>query len=288
MTSLIASYDACRRVNAEHGRTYYLATRLLPSEVRPAVHALYAFARVADEVVDDLSSVADAEQKRAALHALADPRWDHPVAPAFRDTLARWGIPDSQVRDFLAAMHADLTVTSYPTYADLQDYMHGSAAVIGLQLLPLLRPVVPASLAAPYAADLGVAFQLTNFLRDVGEDLDRGRLYLPLEDLARFGLSREDLETRVLDDRVRALLAFEISRTRALYRVAAQGIRLLHPASRPCVETALTLYAAILDEIERQDYPVLTRRVSVGTGRRLRVAVPHMVSARRRAVTTTG
>ncbi len=286
--TLAQSYRACRDINAAHGRTYFLATRLLPSDVRPAVHALYAFARVADEVVDDLASMASEEDKRAALHALGTPDWDHPVAPAFRDTLARWDIPEQQVRDFLAAMHADLTITSYATFEDLRGYMHGSAAVIGLQLLPLLRPVVPRGLAAPYAEDLGVAFQLTNFLRDVGEDLDRGRLYLPLEDLERFGLTRADLERRVLDDRVKDLLRFEIARTRQIYRVAAQGIRLLDPRSRPCVETALALYGGILNEIERQDFPVLTRRVSVGRARRARIAVPALVSARRAAVTLTG
>ena len=130
-----------------------------------------------------------------------------------------------------------------------------------------------------------MAFQLTNFLRDVGEDLDRGRLYLPLEDLARFDLDRAALESRVVDDRVRALLRFEVARTRAWYAVAAQGIRLLHPRSRPCVEVALRLYARILDEIEHRDFPVLTRRVTVGQLRRARIALPAAVSTLSRAVT---
>ena len=276
--TLARSYAACRRVNARHGRTFYVATRLLPAAKRPAVHALYAFARVADEVVDDLGSTATVAQKRAQLDALADPGWQHPVAPAFHDTLARWDIPVAHVEAFLASMRADLDVVSYPTYDDLLGYTYGSAAVIGLQLRPVLEPVVPLAVAAPYAADLGLAFQLTNFLRDVGEDLDRGRLYLPLEDLDAFRVSREQLEARVLDDRVRRLLAFEIERTRAIYRTAAQGVRLLHPTSRPCIEAALSLYGRILDEIERHDYPVLSRRVSVGVARRARVAVPALLA----------
>jgi len=266
--SLDASYAACRALNAQHGRTYFLATRLLPAASRRSVHALYAFARVADDLVD-------------VHHRSLDELWEHPVVPAFRDTVERHQIPWEHVEAFLASMQQDLHVSSYATWEDLLGYTYGSAAVIGLMLLPVLGTVVDADLAAPYAADLGNAFQLTNFLRDVGEDLDRGRLYLPLEDLDAFGVSRADLESRVRDDRVRALLRFEIARARGLYSSAAQGIRLLDPAARPCVETAHTLYGGILDEIERADFPVLTRRVAVGTARRLRVAVPALLSAGR-------
>lgn len=275
MTDLQASYAACQEVNSAYGRTYYLATRMLPAWKRPSVHALYAFARVADDLVD-------------VTGESLDKVWDSPVIPAFQDTLARWEIPQSYVDAFLHSMRMDLTTTSYDTDEDLQEYVWGSAAVIGLQMLPILEPVVPREVAAPYAADLGVAFQLTNFLRDVGEDLDRGRLYLPLVDLDRFGVSREDLEARVLTPRIRELLAFEVAKTRALYVTATQGVRLLHPSSRPCIETALALYGGILREIEREDFPVLTRRVSVGLGRRARVALPALVSARRLAVTSTG
>ncbi len=289
MSSLENSYTACRTVNAAYGRTYYLATRLLPAWKRPSVHALYAFARVADEIVDDLSSHATDDEKAAALRQFDDlETWDHEIAPAVRDTLARWDIPAAYVEAFLASMTMDLTVASYQTWDDLMGYVYGSAAVIGLQMLPLLEPIVPREIAAPYAADLGVAFQITNFLRDVGEDLDRGRLYLPLEDLEHFGVSREQLEERVVDGRVRQLLAFEVARNREIYRTAAQGVRLLHPSSRPCIETALALYGGILDEIEQHGFPVLTRRVSVGLGRRARIALPALVSARRLAVTSQG
>jgi phytoene synthase len=173
----------------------------------------------------------------------------------------------------------DLTVSEYATWDDLMDYVHGSAAVIGLQMLPLLEPLVPREVAEPYARDLGVAFQLTNFLRDVGEDLQRGRVYLPREDLDAFGVSREQLAAGVVDGRVRRLLAYEITRTREIYRSAALGIRLLHPTSRPCIETALLLYGGILDEIERADYRVLGRRVTVGRARRAAVALPGLARA---------
>jgi phytoene synthase len=153
--------------------------------------------------------------------------------------------------------------------------------VIGSEMLPILEPVVPADLAAPYARDLGIAFQLTNFLRDVGEDVTRGRVYLPIEDLDAFGVTWEHLEHGIVDGPVRRLLAFEIARTREIYRRAAQGVRLLHPTSRPCIETALALYGGILGEIEEQDYPVLRRRVTVGLARRARIAVPAVAAARR-------
>ena len=280
---LRASYAACASLHASHGRTFHLATLLLPAWKRPYVNALYGFARWADEVVDDLASTLTDQQKSDQLETLAaeisSGRGGNPIAPAFADTLRRWDIPLHLVEDFLSSMRADLTESSYKTFGDLSDYMHGSAAVIGLQMLPVLETVVPQHVAAPYAVDLGLAFQLTNFLRDVGEDLQRGRLYLPLEDLDSFGVTREQLEAGLVDGRVRRLLAFEIARTRELYRSAAQGVRLLHPTSRPCIDTALRLYGGILDEIEQQDYPVLRRRVSVRWRRRLAVAGPSLVTA---------
>jgi phytoene synthase len=206
---------------------------------------------------------------------------DAPIGPALRDTLRRWDIPQAHIDDFLVSMRMDLTVSTYATYDDLMTYVHGSAAVIGLQMVPLLEPLVPREVAEPYAADLGVAFQLTNFLRDVGEDLRRGRLYLPQEDLRAFGVTRQHLEHGVVDGPVLRLLAFEVARTRELYRTAAHGVRLLHPTSRPCIETALSLYGGILDAIERADYRVLDRRVSVDPVRRAAVAGPGLLRARR-------
>jgi phytoene synthase len=288
---LRASYEACRRLNASHGKTYYLATLLLPAWKRPYVHALYGFARFADEIVDDLGSTLSDAQKADWLigwgeqfvkdvEAGGSPSSvDHPISRAVVDTVRRWDIPMHYVEAFLASMRMDLTVTEYATYDDLMQYVYGSAAVIGLEMVPVLEPLVPREVADPYAADLGIAFQLSNFIRDVGEDLQRGRVYLPMEDLAAFGLTREHLEHGVVDGPVRRLLAFEVARTRELYRNAAHGVRLLHPTSRPCIETALRLYGGILDEVEAADYQVLGRRVGVGRTTRARVAVPGLVRA---------
>lgn len=286
--ALRESYEACRRLNAAHGRTYYLSTLLLPAWKRPYVHALYGFARYADEIVDDLSStLTDAEKAdwligwgEQFVRDVAAGGSAHSISRAVVDTVRRWEIPMSYVEAFLASMRMDLTVTEYATYDDLMVYVHGSAAVIGLEMVPVLEPLVPREVADPYAADLGIAFQLSNFVRDVGEDLRRGRVYLPQEDLAAFGVTREHLEHGVVDGPVRRLLAFEVARTRELYRSAAHGVRLLHPTSRPCIQTALALYGGILDEVEAADYRVLDRRVSVGPARRAQVAVPGLVRAR--------
>jgi len=287
---LRAAYEQCRQLNAAHGKTYYLATLLLPPAKRPYVHALYGFARYADEIVDDLASTATPAETADALTTwsaqfrtdLAAGRSEHPVSRAMIDTVRRWEIPTAHVQAFLASMTMDLTVTEYATYDDLMGYVYGSAAVIGLEMVPVLEhPGVPYEVVAPYAADLGIAFQLANFLRDVGEDLRRGRIYLPQEDLALFGVDRRRLQRGVVDGPVRRLLAFEVARTREIYRSAEPGIRLLHPASRDCIRTALRLYGGILDEIERADYRVLDRRVRVGPARRAAVAGPGLWRAAR-------
>lgn len=287
MGELAASYAACRRIHARYGRSYYLATRLLPREKRPYVWALYGFARRADEIVDARDSPDSPAQKADRLdqlrRGLEGPGAD-PILPAVRHTIERWGIPLELFDAFLTAMRTDLSAVEFATYDDLLGYMHGSAGVIGLQLLPILEPT--SAVAARYAYDLGLAFQLTNMIRDVGEDLRRGRLYLPTADLAVFGLDRAELAAGVVDARVRRLLAFEIARARELVRSAAPGSRLLHPTSRPCIEAATRLYTAILTEVERADYDVLDRRVRVGRLARARAVLPALLHAVGSAPTT--
>jgi 15-cis-phytoene synthase len=280
---LRASYERCRRLNAQHGRTYYLAAQLLPPAKRPYVHALYGFARYADEIVDDLGSDLTARQRADALRSWSDDFLialqrgvsDHPIAAAVVDTVQRWSIPTSHFEAFLHSMAMDLTVTEYPTYEDLYAYVYGSAAVIGLQMVPILEPR-DTHVAAAYrsAIDLGVAFQLANFTRDLGEDLDRGRVYLPIAELETFDLTRADLRHRVVDDRVRALLRFQIARVRRLEQAARPGIALLHPTSQPCIQAARALYCGIVDRIEQMDYAVFRRRATVSRSRRVAVAVP--------------
>ena len=286
------AYRRCRSLNARHGRTFFLATRLLAPAQRPAVHALYGFARLADDILDDLDSPLDTAAKTARLQGFTeqflsgDSHGENEtdlVVTAVRHTAALYGIDQGLFSDFLASMRMDLTVTDYPNRDALNRYMHGSAEVIGLQLLPVLGTVVPADEAAPYAAALGKAFQLTNFLRDVDEDLVRHRVYLPADELAAFDVDRDLLtwchEHRQTDPRVRSALAAQHDITRDIYRFAAHGVQMLAPWSRPCVATALTLYSEILDRIEASDYAVFSERARVTTARRLRVASAALIRA---------
>jgi phytoene synthase len=289
---LRTSYEACRQLNAAHGKTYYLATLLLPPAKRPYVHALYGFARYADEIVDDLASTLTEAEKAEALGSwgaqflddLERGRSDDPICRAVVDTVQRWSIPREHFEAFLHSMTMDLTVTEYADYDALFEYVYGSAAVIGLQMVPILEPSSDA--AYDYAMDLGVAFQLANFIRDVGEDLDRGRLYLPLADLAQFDLTRADLERRIVDERVRELLKFEVARVRRLEQASRPGIALLSPDSQPCIDAARVLYCGIVDAVEKIDYQVFTERATVSVPRRAQVALPawfRAVRARRAA-----
>lgn len=289
--ALRAAYAACRALNAEHGRTFYLATLLLPAAKRPYVHALYGFARYADDLVDHrrLGAPDFAGWSAQFLDELDWGATSTPITRAVLDTARRWDLPHSYFADFLDAMRTDLTVREYATYDDLVQYMWGSAAVIGLMMLPVLGRADEAvrwDELEPYAIELGYAFQLTNFIRDVDEDLRRGRVYLPQESLDRFGVDRARLARRRVDEPIRNLLAWEIERARQRYRAAAPGIPLLHPTSRDCIRTAVTLYREILDGIEAADYDVFSRRVSVPLPRRAAVGLGGMrraLAARRAA-----
>nr|WP_055501275.1 phytoene/squalene synthase family protein [Nonomuraea pusilla] len=287
--TLTASYERCRRLHARHGRSYYLATRLLPAWKRRHVHALYGFARHADEITDSFTMTGD---RAAALDALAAevsaglagrPVGD-PVLPAFLHTVRSFGIEHGDVAAFLRSMRADLSVTRYRTYDDLLGYMEGSAAAIGTMMLPVLEPLPgAAALAREPARQLGLAFQLTNFLRDVAEDLARGRVYLPADDLAAFGVGLSDLGRPYTGGRLRELLAFEAERAREHYRAAEGGVDLLVPSSRPCVRAATELYGGILDEIERSGFAVLERRARVPRRRRLATFARHLLAATARS-----
>ena len=198
--ALRASYTECKRLNSLHGKTYYLATLLLPPAKRPHVHALYGFARYADEIVDDLASTLSQEEKAAALDTwgngvLKDLRagisHDH-IGAALVDTVNRFHIPIEHFEAFLHSMTMDLTVGEYQTYDDLMEYVYGSASVIGLQMVPILGVLDESAYEA--AEKLGTAFQLANFIRDVGEDLERGRVYLPIEELTAAGVTSDMLE----------------------------------------------------------------------------------------------
>ena len=284
-SQLRASYEECKRLNALHGKTYYLATLLLPKAKRPYVHALYGFARYADEIVDDLASTLTDAEKAAELKTWGDGVLsglesgdsNDQVGRALIDTVNRFAIPHEHFVAFLHSMTMDLTVTEYANYEALMEYVYGSAAVIGLEMVPILGALSPG--AYEPAEKLGVAFQLANFIRDVGEDLDRGRVYLPQDELAQYGVDREMLEARKLTPQITAALKFQIERVRQLQREATPGIMQLEPASRPCIEAASELYCGIVDEVEAIGYDIFNKRAKTSTGRRLRVAGKAYVKA---------
>ena len=285
------AYRRCRELNAMHGRTYFLATRLLAPHQRPAVHALYGFARYVDNLVDEPGPGTSLEQirqrideaERLLADGLSGVDVSQPAIAAVVDTAHRFDIDRSLFDAFLHSMRMDLTVSGYATRADLTTYVHGSARVIGLQMLPVLGTVTTTADAAPAAAALGEAFQLTNFIRDVAEDLDRGRVYLPADELSAFDVDHDRLlwcrSAGRADNAVRTAIADQVATTRAIYRQALPGIGMLRPESRPCIDTAMTLYSRILDEVEDLDHDVFATRAAVSTGGKLRVAGPALVRA---------
>jgi phytoene synthase len=279
---LQAAYEHCRALHRRHGRTYYLATRLLPAWKRRHVHALYGFTRYADEIVDRTEDLPPEERaarltewSESFLAGLRGEPVDDPLLPAVLHTIAVFDLDLDDFAKFLRSMAMDLTVTTYATYDDLLDYMEGSAAVIGTMMLPILGSADPAAAREP-ARQLGLAFQLTNFIRDVAEDLDRGRVYLPLDDLARFGLTPSTLEPG--NPKVKGLIAYEVSRAREHYAQAAPGIPMLEPASQACMRTAFQLYGGILNEVEAAGYDVFARRATVPNRRRAAVAVRSLLT----------
>ena len=266
LVTLEQSYERCRQLNRRYGTTYYWSTKALPRVKRHHVHALYGFCRYADDIVDDLGSDAPVDVRAKALASFGDQFFadldtgdsDDEVLKAVVHTVRAFRIDPDCFRRFLRSMTMDLSIASYETWDDLLGYMDGSAAVIGEMMLPILEPLSPA--AQPHAQDLGNAFQLTNFLRDVAEDLDRGRIYLPREDLRRFGA---DPWSREATPEWAAVMAFEIERCRSLYRSADVGIALLPPSSAKGIRAARILYAGILERIEAADYDVFSQRVRV-------------------------
>ena len=284
---LRASYTECKRLNSLHGKTYYLATLLLPPAKRPFVHALYGFARYADEIVDDLNSNLTDEEIAIELgtwgnQVLQDIKVgtskDH-IGRALVDTVNRFNIPIAHFEAFLHSMSMDLTVSEYQTFDDLMEYVYGSASVIGLQMVPILGSTSSQALAA--AEKLGTAFQLANFIRDVGEDLDRGRIYLPIEELKSHGVTHEMLNERVLTPEIKHALIEQIARVRRLQNEATPGIALLAPESRACIEAASELYCGIVDEVEKIGYQIFDKRAKTSKLRRIKVALPALIRARR-------
>lgn len=270
-SELNAAYRACEQITRSHSRTFMMASGLLPRAKRRGARALYAFCRVCDNLVDTPEEEGD---PRAALE-----RWrqqvlhvqsasDHPVAVAWADTRTRYQIPWRYAEQLIAGVAQDVEKTRYQTFDELAEYCYGVASTVGLMAMHIIG--FQDARTVPYAVKLGVALQLTNILRDVGEDWRAGRLYLPQEELADFGLNEQDVAAGVVDDRWRALMQFQIARTRELYDEALPGVALLAHDGRLAITAAAQLYRSILDDIEAHDYDVFRRRAHVTTWGKLR------------------
>lgn len=267
--TLPEAYDACVAIIERHSRSFYLATQLLPPAKRCAVRAFYAFCRTSDDLVDqaEQNAVSALADWVAQVHAPAAPV-DNAVLLAWNDTAARYGIAQGLVDELLAGIAMDLTIDRYETFADLWVYCYRVASVVGLVSMQIVGHEEGAT---EYAVKLGVALQLTNILRDVGEDAARGRVYLPQEDLARFGLCDDDILSGCLDQRFRRLMQFEIERAYTLYEEAWPGIRLLNADSRLAIGAAAAIYRGILAKISANEYDVFCRRAFVPLPEKLQI-----------------
>ncbi|QFU81396.1 phytoene/squalene synthase family protein [Natronorubrum aibiense] len=265
--------DKGKAIQKETGKTFYLATKFLPKRVRHATHVLYAFFRIADEVVDDAAGVPPAQQ-RAELEALraqalgeTDP--DGPVLAAFNELRREYDISDAEIETFIDAMQSDIETDRYETYADLESYMRGSAAAVGVMMTAIMDPD-DRETALPHAIKLGEAFQMTNFLRDVREDIvDRDRIYLPQKTLRTHDVSPEQIERLEYSESFGRAMAAELKRTEDLYREGVAGIRYLPEDCQLPVLLAAVLYAEHHTVIRAQNYDVLSQEPSLSTARKL-------------------
>ena len=268
------AYRTCEAITRKHSRSFFLSTQLLPAEKRRAIRALYAFCRTSDDLVDQPGD--DTERALATWVALvqaphAPP--DNPVLLAWRDTTARYDVSQALVDELLAGVAMDLTVNRYATFDDLWRYCYRVASVVGLISMQIIGGQPNAT---PYAIALGVALQLTNILRDVGEDAARGRIYLPQEDMMHFGVDDADVLAgrqkpggRRGDARFRALMNYEIDRANTFYAAASPGIAMLDPDGQFAVAAAAEMYRGILARIVANDYDVFTRRAHVSLASKL-------------------
>src|SRR3954465_6553926 len=263
--ALRQGYETSRRMQRRHDPTYYFATRRLPAEVRPATHALYGYVRTADQIVDGPRRPATPDQRRAALDA-----WEaeldagnescQPIVRALADAAARHRLPLGELRTYMRSMRIDCAPVRISSWEELVAYMEGSAGSVGRIMAALLE--VPARHHGDLGR-LGLAFQLANFIRDVGEDRKLDRVYLPAEDRARFGVSEDDLAAERATPQVRALLAHEVERARDLFASARPAIASAPASVRPGVRFATGLYGRMLDRVEGTGFDVLGRRAGV-------------------------
>ncbi|MBM4124439.1 MAG: presqualene diphosphate synthase HpnD [Nitrospira sp.] len=267
----------CEAVTKGSGSNFYYSFLFLPRERRAAMYAVYAFCREVDSAVDDAPPGSDPHealrQWRKELAAVYDGTPTHPVTISLADHVRRLAIPQEYFAELIAGVEMDLTTTRYATFEELYRYCYRVASVVGLICLKVFGTTSP--LAQDYAVNLGLAFQLTNILRDVGSDAERGRIYLPQEDLARFGCHEEALLTRTYSPSFLDLMRFESARAREFYAKARSAAERLPPADRRALTVAEIMrgvYSRILDRIEASDYRVFGPRIRLASSYRMAIA----------------
>lgn len=279
-TELDRLYEQAAAVTARHSKSFYFATRFFPRELARSAHAVYWFCRHTDDLVDECASL---EQGRRDLESWAlqveaafrgEPA-SHPVLLAFLDAKRRHAIPGEYPLDLIEGMRMDLENTRYDDFTQLRVFCYRVASVVGLMMSHVIGF---RDGALPYAVDLGIAMQLTNILRDIGEDLQRGRIYLPRAEMARFGYLEDELRGQVRNAAFREMMSFQVRRARQYYEAAAPGIALLSSDGRFAVQVASDVYRGILHEIEASDYDVFAHRAYVPAARKYWITARSMAA----------
>ena len=261
--ALRKAYRQAERITAHHSRSFHLASGLLPEEKRSAVRALYAFCRTVDDIVDE-SVEGERESQLDYWRGMVEHGSfldDDLVAAAWADTLTRYHIPRHYALQLIDGVNRDLTQSRYQTFEELATYCYGVASTVGLMSMYIVG--FKSGEAVPYAIKLGVALQMTNILRDIGEDYRNGRLYLPREELAFYGIREQDIAEGRITDNWRQFIKFQIDRTRQLYAESWEGMKMLEREGQLAIGAASVFYQGILDEIENHDYDVFTRRANL-------------------------
>ncbi len=277
----------CRALHRKHGTTYYFSTLRFPADIKWQVHGLYGFVRIADEWVDNPGGLTIQEQRSkleawrdSMVRGIAGEKPEHPAMRVFCDAIRERNLPVQEAHCFLNAMIMDLDKARYETYEELREYVRGSASAIGILMCSIIGAPSDSDTIAQ-AQSLGEAMQLTNFLRDVAEDYRRGRIYLPQEDMARFGVSNQDIACGKLTSNVKQLIQFEIERARGLYAYSDAGIQKLPKHAQKAILLARLLYSQILDQIEANEYQIFDRRVRTNLAQKLLCAAKVGVASHR-------
>ena len=303
MESLKHSYDYCREVAKSRAKNFYYSFIVLPAERRRAMCAVYAFMRYCDDIVDgDVgeAALADRETRLKACRETLDRAYDEDGAfgehsaiggtqggaaaggnamlPAFSDTVRRFDIPKAYFDAIIDGAEMDLSVTRYDTFEDLYQYCYRVASAVGLVCIRIFG--YRGEEAERYAESCGIAFQLTNILRDIREDAGMGRVYLPQEDLDAFGYPEESLRNGLLSDSFRRLMGFQVERARRYYDEALPLLPLVQPSSRACLAAMIGIYRACLEEIPRRQYDVYSQRIGLSPWKKLSITARALIRKR--------